>query len=95
MNRRAFLPMGRLFTLAIFFSATLLFMVQPLVGKILLPVLGGSPAVWSTCMVFFQAVLLLGYLYAHVLSTRVPPRWQRPVHVVRADRRERHAAAAD
>ena len=54
--------------------------VQPLVGKILLPVLGGSPAVWSTCMVFFQAVLLLGYLYAHALSSRVAPRWQWPVH---------------
>ena len=73
--------MRRLFALAIFFSATLLFMVQPLVGKILLPALGGSPAVWSTCMVFFQAMLLLGYLYAHAMSTRVPPRWQRPVHV--------------
>ena len=57
-----------LVTLAIFLSATLLFMVQPLTGKILLPVLGGSPVVWSTCMVFFQAVLLLGYLYAHALS---------------------------
>ena len=66
--------MKRLFALAIFFSATLLFMVQPLAGKILLPVLGGSPAVWSTCIVFFQAVLLLGYVYAHVLSTRVPVR---------------------
>jgi spermidine synthase len=71
----------RLFALAIFFSATLLFMVQPLAGKILLPVLGGSPAVWSTCIVFFQAMLLLGYVYAHVLSTRVPLRWQRLVHV--------------
>ena len=70
-----------LFTLAIFASATLLFIVQPLVGKILLPVLGGSPAVWSTCMVFFQAVLLLGYLYAHALSRRVAPRWQWAVHV--------------
>ena len=69
-----------LFTLAIFLSATLLFMVQPLTGKILLPVLGGSPAVWSTCMVFFQAVLLLGYLYAHALSSRVAPRWQWLVH---------------
>ena len=56
-------------------------MVQPLVGKILLPVLGGSPAVWSICMVFFQAVLLLGYLYAHLLSTRVPPRWQWAIHI--------------
>ena len=69
-----------LVTLAIFLSATLLFMVQPLTGKILLPVLGGSPAVWSTCMVFFQAVLLLGYLYAHALSSRVAPRWQWLVH---------------
>src|SRR6185436_18309231 len=49
-------------------------------GKILLPVLGGSPAVWSSCMVFFQSVLLLGYLYAHALSTGVPRRWQWPVH---------------
>ena len=72
----------RLFALAIFFSATLLFMVQPLVGKILLPVLGGSPAVWSTCLVFFQAVLLLGYLYAHALSTRVPLQWQWSIHAV-------------
>ncbi len=73
--------MKLLFAVAIFFSATLLFMVQPLAGKILLPVLGGSPAVWSTCIVFFQAVLLLGYVYAHALSTRVARRWQRPVHV--------------
>src|SRR5438094_4847238 len=73
--------MSRLFACAIFFSATLLFMVQPLEGKILLPVLGGSPAVWSTCIVFFQAVLLLGYLYAHALSTRVPRRWQGAIHV--------------
>ncbi len=59
-------------------------MVQPLVGKILLPVLGGSPAVWSTCIVFFQAVLLLGYLYAHLMTTpafALPERWQRPVHI--------------
>ena len=73
--------MRPLFTFTIFCSATLLFMVQPLVGKILLPIMGGSPAVWSTCMVFFQAVLLLGYLYAHALSTRVPLRWQRPIHI--------------
>jgi hypothetical protein len=68
------------FTVAIFLSATLLFMVQPLTGKILLPVLGGSPAVWTSCMVFFQAVLLLGYVYAHALSTRMALRWQWPVH---------------
>ena len=73
--------MKGLFTLAIFFSATLLFMVQPIVAKILLPVLGGSPAVWSTCLVFFQGVLLLGYVYAHLLSKYVPLRWQQTAHV--------------
>ncbi|HUP40434.1 MAG TPA: hypothetical protein VM115_09970, partial [Vicinamibacterales bacterium] len=72
----------RLFAITIFLSAALLFMVQPLAAKILLPVLGGSPAVWSTCLVFFQGVLLIGYLYAHALSTRVPTRWQRPLHIV-------------
>lgn len=73
--------MTRLFALAIFISAGLLFMVQPLTGKVLLPALGGSPAVWSTCLVFFQASLLLGYLYAHALSHSVAPSWQRPVHI--------------
>lgn len=73
--------MTRLFAFAIFLSAALLLMVQPLAGKVLLPVLGGSPAVWSVCMVFFQGVLLLGYLYAHLLTTRVPGRWQGVVHV--------------
>jgi len=44
----------------IFTSATILFLVQPMVGKILLPYLGGTPAVWNTCMLFFQALLLAG-----------------------------------
>ncbi|MBU6295615.1 MAG: spermidine synthase, partial [Planctomycetes bacterium] len=56
------------FSATIFVSAMLLFMVQPLVGKILLPYLGGTPAVWNTCMVFFQALLLGGYFYAHRLK---------------------------
>ena len=60
--------MQALFTIAIFLSAALIFLVQPMVGKILLPSAGGSPAVWNTCMVFFQAFLLAGYAYAHVLS---------------------------
>ena len=50
-------------------SAALLFCVEPMIAKMLLPLLGGAPAVWSTCMVFFQAALLAGYVYAH-LSTR-------------------------
>jgi len=71
----------RLFAIAIFLSAALLFVVQPMTGKVLLPLLGGSPSVWNTCMVFFQGVLLLGYLYAHLLSTRVPTRAQSIVHI--------------
>jgi len=58
-----------LFTVTIFLGALLLFLVQPLVGRMLLPLLGGAPAVWNTVLVFFQAALLAGYGYAH-LSTR-------------------------
>ncbi len=57
------------FAFTLFVSATLLFLVQPMVGKMVLPSLGGTPAVWNTCMVFFQAVLLVGYGYTHTLST--------------------------
>jgi len=57
------------FALTLFVSAALLFFVQPLVGKMILPRLGGTPAVWNTCMVFFQFVLLVGYAYTHTLST--------------------------
>jgi spermidine synthase len=53
-----------IFGLTIFNGSFLLFLIQPMVGKILLPCLGGSPSVWTTCMLFFQAVLLAGYLYA-------------------------------
>jgi len=69
------------FTVAIFLNATLLFAVQPLFTKMVLPLLGGSPAVWNTCLLFFQAALLGGYLYAH-LSSRFPVRVQAAVHVV-------------
>ncbi len=58
-----------LYSATLFLSAALLFVVEPMIGKMVLPLLGGVPAVWNTCMVFFQSVLLLGYLYAH-LSTR-------------------------
>src|SRR5713226_3030170 len=57
------------FSLTLFVSATLLFLVQPMIGKMILPQLGGTPAVWNTCMVFFQAVLLVGYGYTHLLTT--------------------------
>lgn len=65
-----------LFSVAIFTSATLLFVVQPMVGKILLPKLGGAPAVWNTCMVFFQAILLAGYLSAHLITKHLSLRTQ-------------------
>jgi glucan phosphoethanolaminetransferase (alkaline phosphatase superfamily) len=48
-----------------FFNALLLFLIQPMFAKAALPLLGGTPAVWTTCMLFFQAALLAGYLYAH------------------------------
>ncbi len=64
------------FSLSLFVSATLLFFVQPMIGKMILPQLGGTPAVWNTCMVFFQGVLLVGYGYTHLLTTTQPTRRQ-------------------
>ncbi|MEY4768889.1 MAG: hypothetical protein RL637_1528 [Pseudomonadota bacterium] len=63
------------FILTLLISAVLMFTLQPLFGKLLLPALGGSPAVWNTCMVFYQTVVFLGYLYAHGLNLIVN-RWQ-------------------
>src|SRR6478672_4927667 len=57
-----------LFAVTLFASALLLFAVQPMFTKMVLPLLGGAPAVWSIAMVFFQAALLIGYAYAHLLS---------------------------
>jgi len=57
-----------LFSVTLFLSAFLLFCVQPMIAKMVLPLLGGAPAVWSTCMVFFQAALLAGYAYAHATT---------------------------
>ena len=69
-----------LFATTLFVSASLMFVLQPMFGKILLPLLGGSPAVWNTCMVFYQSLLFLGYLYAHFLSTRLVASKQILVH---------------
>ncbi|NJL91545.1 MAG: fused MFS/spermidine synthase [Coleofasciculaceae cyanobacterium SM2_1_6] len=71
-----------IYALTLFISAFLLFWVQLWVGKLLLPLLGGAPGVWNTCMVFFQALLLLGYSYAHILSTRIAVRYQAIVHTL-------------
>jgi hypothetical protein len=69
------------FAIAIFLNAALLFSVQPLFTKMVLPLLGGSPAVWNTCLLFFQALLLAGYLYAHVTSRWLSARTQAVVHI--------------
>ncbi len=63
-----------LFTITIFVGAALLFLVQPMVAKLLLPSFGGSSFVWNTAMMFFQATLLAGYTYAHLIG-RGPARW--------------------
>jgi SAM-dependent methyltransferase len=63
------------YALTIFLSAFLLFQVQPLVAREILPWFGGSAAVWTTCMLFFQMVLLAGYAYAHYLTTARHARW--------------------
>ncbi len=63
-----------LYTLTIFLSAFLLFQVQPLIAKHILPWYGGGPGVWTTCMLFFQVFLLLGYAYAHAVNVRLGAR---------------------
>lgn len=71
----------RPYALTIFLSAFLLFQVQPLIGKIILPWFGGSAAVWSAALLFFQVVLLFGYLYAHLLIRFLSGRAQMNLHV--------------
>lgn len=69
------------YAFTLFSSATLLFLVQPMIGKMILPLLGGTPAVWNTCMVFFQALLLAGYGYAHLSTSFFGVRKQALVHM--------------
>ena len=70
-----------LFAVTLFVGAALLFLVQPLAGKLLLPLVGGTPGVWNACMVFFQVLLLAGYLYAHKTVTRFGVRRQAGLHL--------------
>src|SRR5947208_12393089 len=63
-------------------SAFLLFMVEPLVAKKILPWFGGSAAVWSTCLVYYQTALLAGYIYVRLLTSFVPHRNQAGIHLV-------------
>lgn len=77
--RRASAP---IFALALFSSAGLIFVLQPLFGRMVTPLLGGSPAVWNTSMAFFQAALLAGYVYAHLLARLKDLRLQAIIHIV-------------
>ncbi len=70
-----------LFALTLFLSAALLFTVQPMFAKMVLPRLGGAPAVWNACLVFYQAALLGGYLYAHLSLKWLGPRRQAVLHL--------------
>jgi spermidine synthase len=71
-----------LFALTLFVSSALLFLVQPMFAKLVLPLLGGTPTVWNTCVVFFQAMLLLGYAYAHATTRWLGVKRQAALHVV-------------
>ena len=73
---------GVAYAATIFLSAFLLFQVQLIVGKYILPFFGGAPAVWTTCLVFFQVLLLLGYAYAHFVSSHPRLSFQRRMHLV-------------
>jgi hypothetical protein len=79
MKNRPLLPV---FAATLFTSAFLIFAVQPMVSKMLLPLLGGSPSVWNTAMVFFQAMLLAGYGYAHFVAKFVPLKAQAILHLI-------------
>jgi hypothetical protein len=69
------------FTATTFLSALLLFAIQPMFAKMVLPVLGGSPSVWSVSIFFFQSALLAGYLYAHLLINKAPPHLTGIIHL--------------
>ena len=70
-----------LYSLTVALGAFLLFLLEPLFAKMILPRFGGSAAVWSTCLVFFQSALLLGYYYADALTRRLSPSRQAPTHI--------------
>jgi hypothetical protein len=74
-------PIVLLFGTTLFLSALLLFWVQLIIAKMLLPRLGGTPAVWTTCMLFFQALLLAGYSYVLVTTSWIEARKQAVLHI--------------
>ncbi|HEY6967543.1 MAG TPA: fused MFS/spermidine synthase [Burkholderiales bacterium] len=71
-----------IYAATIFLSSFLLFLVQPLIARLILPWFGGTAAVWTTCMLFFQTLLLAGYAYAHATNARLKPRQQAILHAV-------------
>jgi hypothetical protein len=75
------IPVPLLFAATLFVSAFLLFLIQPMIAQMILPRLGGTPAVWNTCMVFFQAALLAGYGYTHSATTYLPTRRQTIIQI--------------
>ncbi|MFA7441623.1 MAG: fused MFS/spermidine synthase [Sphingomonadaceae bacterium] len=80
-SRAIRVPVHWLFIAIVLLGSFLLFLIQPLFARLVLPVLGGSPSVWNTAMLFYQAALLLGYAYAHALA-RLPFRTQATVHIL-------------
>ncbi len=81
-SRRTSWPHALLFATTAFVGAGLLFVVQPLVARLILPSYGGSATVWSTSSLFFQVLLLLAYVYGHWSTSRLGPRWQPRSHLV-------------
>jgi len=79
--RRRSRALVAMFGATIFLSAFLMFIVEPMIARMVLPLLGGAAAVWTTCLVFFQAVLLCGYAYAHGATTLLGPRRHAAAHV--------------
>jgi hypothetical protein len=82
LMRALFAALPVFFALTLFLSAGLLFLVEPMIAKMILPLLGGTPAVWNTCMMFFQALLLVGYGYAHIVSKKAGMNRQIIIHLV-------------
>lgn len=78
MTQRSIMP---IFSITLFLSAFLIFTIQPMMGKLLLPLLGGSPSVWNTAMVFFQVMLLAGYAYAHFSAKFLSLKLQACLHL--------------
>lgn len=71
-----------LYSLTIFTGAALVFLIQPMFARMVLPMLGGAPAIWNTALVFYQAVLLAAYAYAHATSRWLSTRFQSILHLL-------------